>query len=221
MRRLRRKRGLSRKPVASCQGPPGAPPQTWETVVAWTSIGAVVLALASACGSSSSPSASAPDAAQTLARSHRGAARKLHIGQSATLRGASAGEELRVTLLAYDADLPGSTNDHPEFDYQFAAAQLQLSNVGTRSYSGAPEDATTVLSTESQTSKRTTLSEGSCAGSFARAVTLAPGESAEGCVPVQILVVSTPAELRFDAYPKGAPRPSAEWSLRPPHSSHG
>ena len=132
----------------------------------------------------------------------------LRIGQGASLRGPRKGEELRVTLLFYEPSLPGTTNDHPEFDYQFAAAHERLQNLGSLPYSGSPARDISIGSTEAQTSKRAHLSEGSCADAFAQEVKLAPGASAEGCVPAQTLVVSTSASLRY------APSPAA----RPPRA---
>lgn len=136
----------------------------------------------------------------------------LAIGEAATLRGPRRGQQLRVTLLSYDANLPGTTNNHPEFDYQFVGAKLRLQNVGTLPYSGVPAKQLSITSTESQVSKSAQLGEGSCAERFARAVSLAPGASAEGCVPAQILVVSSSASLRFAPFAGGAA--AASWSLR-------
>jgi hypothetical protein len=136
----------------------------------------------------------------------------LSIGEAATVRGPRAGQQLRVTLVSYDANLAGTTNDHPEFDYQFVGAVLRLQNVGTLSYSGVPAEQLSITSTESQTSKRAQLGEGGCADSFARAVSLAPGASAEGCVPAQILVVSSSATLHFAPFSGSAG--AARWSLK-------
>ncbi len=136
------------------------------------------------------------------------------MGAGATLRGPGSGEELRVTLLSFSPELGGTVNDHPEFDYQYAAARLRLQNLGSLAYEGAPAKQLAIISTESQTSKTTELSEGSCADGFARSVKLAPGASAEGCVPTQILVVSTPATLSLTPFP-GSSR-AVRWSLQRP-----
>ena len=119
---------------------------------------------------------------------------------------------MRATLLSFQADLPGTSNDHPEFDYQFAAVKLRLANLGSGRYSGVPERQLSVVSTEAQTSRPAQLSEGTCAGRFAHELTLPPGASAEGCVPLQILVVSTPATLRFEPFRGSAA--AALWSLQ-------
>jgi len=144
--------------------------------------------------------------------------RALKIGEAATLRGPHPGEELRATLLAYSPNLTGTRNDHPEFDYQFVAARMRLSNVGRANFTGAPAAAISITSTEQQTSRRAHLSEGACATAFAREVTLAPGQSAEGCIPAQILVVSTSASLRFAPYPGRGQ--AAMWSLSAPPRRH-
>lgn len=137
----------------------------------------------------------------------------LKLGQSATI-GGPAGQRLRVTLLSYTPVLPGTSNDHPEFDYQFAAEQLRIQNLGSATYQGDPGADVNVLSTEEQNSKQVALSGSRCSERFAHFVSIAPGATAEGCVPEQVLVVATPAILRFAPFgPKGR---VGRWSLRPP-----
>lgn len=176
-------------------------------------IAVLALVVLAGCGSAASTSDTTSPSAPGPASAGRS---RLHIGEGATLRGTAPGEQLRVTLVHYAPSLSGSTNDHPEFDYQFVAAQVELSNVGSRTYAGAPDNDVTIVSTESQTSKKALLTEGSCADSFAAKLTLAPGQSAEGCVPAQILVVSTSAVLRFAPYGTTNASSSAEWSLKTP-----
>jgi hypothetical protein len=137
------------------------------------------------------------------------------IGEGVTLHGPHPGEELRVTLVSYTPNLSGTANDHPEFDYQFVAARVRLQNIGSVAYSGLPSRQLSISSTESQASKSAQLGEGSCADAFAREVRLAPGQSAEGCVPAQILVVSTPSSLRFAPFAGGSA--AARWSLKRSH----
>jgi hypothetical protein len=145
---------------------------------------------------------------------------RLRIGESATLQGAQAGETIRVTLLAFAPSVTGGANDHPEFNMQYAGADLRLANVGSGDYSGAPERSVTVISNEGQTSKSAKLSEGSCSDSFAREVRIAPGRAAQGCVPVQVPVVASVATLRFVLDGAGD-KHVAEWSLtRLPRTSH-
>jgi hypothetical protein len=149
------------------------------------------------------------------AHNRQHSAPELQIGEGTTLRGPRSGEELHVTLLSFAAELGGTINDHPEFDYQYAAVHLRLQNLGSLTYEGFPARQLAITSTESQTSKSTELSEGSCADAFARSVKLAPGASAEGCVPTQILVVSTPASLNFT--PFSGSSSALRWSLQRRH----
>ncbi len=139
-------------------------------------------------------------------------ARMLHIGKSATVIGIRAGEKLDVTLLAFTRSVPGSANNHPEFEWQYVGARITLRNVSTVDYSGVPVDSLMVISTEAQKSKTTVLTEGACSDQFAKEVKLAPGESAQGCVAAQVLVASTPAYVRFAPY-RSSPNHAAEWTL--------
>jgi hypothetical protein len=143
---------------------------------------------------------------------HAAPAARLRIGQSALLAGARAGERIQVTLLAFAPSISGGANDHPEFNMQYAAAQLRLANVGSVAYAGTPERSVTVISSEGQTSRGAQLSEGPCADRFAREALIAPGGAAQGCVPLQVPVVASAATLRFHTAGASA-RHIAEWSL--------
>jgi len=164
------------------------------------------LVLLAGCGSSTS-------AMSTGSHPHSPHAALLRIGEAATFVGPLPGEKLKVTLLSYSPSLPGTSNDHPEFDYQFVAAHLRIANIGSASYQATPSKQLTIESTESQASKTAHMSEGPCAEAFASALHLGGGQSGEGCVPVQVLVVSTPSTLRFDPYGAGSAK-HAVWSLK-------
>jgi hypothetical protein len=145
---------------------------------------------------------------------HASPGHQLRIGQSAVLSGEAAGEALKVTLLAFSANLSGGPDDHPEFDMQYVQADLRLTNVGSVAYRGAPQESVTIYTNEGQKSRRALLSEGPCANGFAREVEIAPGASAQGCVPLQIAVVAAATKLRFAMGRRdGRARGVAEWSL--------
>jgi len=146
---------------------------------------------------------------------HARTAPELRVGQSAVLSGETAGEALKVTLLAFSPNLSGGPNDHPEFDMQYVQADLRLTNVGSVVYRGAPRESVTVYTNEGTKSRRALLSEGPCADVFAREVEIAPGASAQGCVPVQIAVVASATRLRFAVgrWDGRAAAGAAEWSL--------
>lgn len=141
---------------------------------------------------------------------HARSAQELRIGDSATVAGDHSGERMRVTLVAFTPDIPGQANDHAEFDMQYVGAQLELTNLGSTPYSGAPAEDITVYTNEGQKSRQAALVEGACSDRFAREAEIAPGHSQQGCVPAQIPVVATATKLRFLA---GSGWAAAEWSL--------
>ncbi len=177
------------------------------TALAWLAALGAAIALAG-CGSTG--------AAKT--RPHRAPAAPLQIGAGATVAGAGAGERVRVTLLAFKPSIAGGADDHPEFNMQYAAAELRLTNVGSVAYTVAPADSVAVISSEGTKSKRAQLSEGACADAFAHDVDIAPGRSAEGCVPLQVSVVAIPATLTFAASAGGAGQ-RVEWTLTKPRKA--
>jgi hypothetical protein len=145
-------------------------------------------------------------------RRHTASTPQLHIGESATLEGHRPGERVRVTLVAFTPGFTGGANEHPEFNMQYAGAELRLTNVGSIAYTRAPADSVTVATNEGQKSTRAELTEGPCSEAFARQVDLAPGESAQGCVPVQVSVVATATTLTFAVGREGSHH-AAVWSL--------
>jgi hypothetical protein len=147
---------------------------------------------------------------------HAAPARELRIGEGATVAGADPGEKIQVTLLAFMPNIPGGANDHPEFDMQYVGVELRLRNVGSVAYSGAPAEGVTVSTNEGQKSKRAVLSEGACSERFSRTLDIAPGQSEQGCVPVQIPVVATATQIRFA--PSGGST-GVEWSLAKPRKA--
>jgi hypothetical protein len=151
----------------------------------------------------------------TTSRQRAASSTRLRIGEGATVEGARRDERIEATLLAFLPSIAGGANDHPEFNMQYAGAELRLTNVGSTAYAGAPASGVTVVSSEGQLSKGARLSEGPCSGSFARELELAPGRSAQGCVPVQVQVVAGAARLRFAPYGARG-RQFAEWSLSKP-----
>jgi hypothetical protein len=152
------------------------------------------------------------------ARPNRAPAAPLRIGAGATVAGVRVGERVKVTLLAFRPSIAGGADDHPEFNMQYAAAELRLTNVGSVSYTVAPADSIVVISNEGTKSKRAQLSEGACADAFAHEVDIAPGRSAEGCVPLQISVVAIPATLTFAPSPSDAGE-RVEWTLTKPRKT--
>ncbi len=157
-----------------------------------------------ACGSSSSSSDST-STANANASSHL-----LTVGESASLEGVQAREDIEATVVAYKPSLPHG--EAPRKGRKLVAVVLKLKNLGTRNYVDAPSNGAVLFTAQGSRGKQLLALSGECSEAFANRVRIAPGASEQGCIPFELS--SSDSAARFQWTPaSGFGHESAVWSL--------
>jgi len=186
-----------------------SPPQRIDTRNhAWTLALSALLVLCApalaACGSGGTSSAS------TSTTNANASSHLLTVGESASLEGERAGEEVEATLLAFKPSLPHA--EAPRKGRKVVAVLLKLKNLGTHDYTDSPTNGAVLFSAQGTRGKQAVLLSGECSETFSSRVRIAAGASEQGCIPFEL--TSSDSAARFQWTPSsGFGHESAVWSL--------
>jgi Domain of unknown function (DUF4352) len=161
-----------------------------------------------ASGSNAKPSASADSSSSSTSTAQ---ARTAKVGDTLTLSG-NGGQSLAVTVDAVMDPLSVGQYDQADSGQRFVGVQVTLKNVGSSSYSDAPSNGATLLSTANEQAKDAIVSGGPCGNDFQSSVNIAPGDTQQGCIPFELPDGQTTGTFQFTMN-SGFANQTGQWSL--------
>lgn len=162
---------------------------------------------------SSAAATSTPKAKKKAVAKPTAAPKKAGIGDSITLKGME-GETVKVKLLRVLDPAPAGEFDTPSSGKRYVGVELQLTNVGAKTYKDSPSNGATMIYGASRQADATLLSDGPCAANgFASDARIAPGAKRRGCIPFEIGKSSKARTFQF-ALDSGLADEGGEWQLR-------
>ncbi len=228
-RRSERLLGVCRWPLlARPTDPAGAPAGSRgirpgsEVRLAFAFIAMLAGALVAGCGTqtvvrtvtSAAPGSSvnsSASAGSTSSPTSTARAQQAKVGDTLTLSG-NSGQSLAVTVDAVMDPLSVGSYDQPDSGQRFIGVQVTLKNVGSSSYSDAPSNGSTLLSTANEQAKGAIVSGGPCGNNFQSSVNIAPGDTQQGCIPFQMSDGQTPGTFQFTMN-SGFADQTGQWAL--------
>jgi hypothetical protein len=139
--------------------------------------------------------------------------KKAGIGDSITLTGFDGGK-IKVKLLRVLDPVAGGDYEQPAAGKRYLGIELQLANVGDKTYKDSPSNGATVIYGDDRQASATLLIDGVCASNgFASDARISPGAKRKGCIPFEISTSRKPKTFQF-ALDSGFADEGGEWVLR-------
>jgi hypothetical protein len=138
---------------------------------------------------------------------------KAGVGDSITLTSTDGGK-IKVKLLRVLDPVAGGEYEQPAAGKRYVGIELQLTNVGDKTYKDSPSNGATVLYGDDRQASATLMIDGPCAsGGFASDARISPGSKRKGCIPFEITTSRKPKGFQF-ALDSGFADEGGEWTLR-------
>lgn len=139
--------------------------------------------------------------------------KKAGIGDSITLTSTDGGK-VKVKLLRVLDPVSGGEYESPAAGKRYVGIELQLTNVGAKTYKDSPSNGATVIYGDDRQASATLLVDGPCASNgFASDARISPGSKRKGCIPFEITSSRKPKGFQF-ALDSGFADEGGEWALR-------
>lgn len=141
------------------------------------------------------------------------AGQQASFGDALTLQGFSGRLQMQVIPTRLLDPLEVGQLDKPlNKNARFVGVEVEMENVGEKTYSDSPQNGATVVTADSQQGDPTIVLEGPCSGGFSSNATIAPGDTLKGCIPFEV-PGDAPVEKFQLSLESGFGPESGEWTV--------
>lgn len=143
-----------------------------------------------------------------------GAPQTAKLGDTITLQGLSSKERVAVTPTKVLDPLEVGSFDKPlNSKSRFVGVEVELKNVGSKTYNDSPGNGATVVTADDQQGDSTLVTEGPCSGGFDSHVNISPGSELRGCIPFEAPGKKPIVKFQFTLASGFGPQ-SGEWQIK-------